>query len=282
MFCLPQSMPCWRRRSPGSESRVIAPPALAGADLGGQRGAGSAQRRAELGARLARALVGARRPRPTASRASRRADASPGSAAGRRRPCRTGRRRTRWRLLGRADVRRPASPGDRGAGLAAAAGRRRSRRARPSRARRVRMRRVPCRGTRARRPPKAPVSAGWSLAFGVVPSPTGTSRHQLRVRVDHHVDGARLRRGSPAAGRRARRGGRRARSRCADLQPGGVGELHPGVAPAAGELRRRAEPFAVDAEPDAVDELQRLRPDAAHLAGDVPAVGVEACRPGSP
>ena len=38
----------------------------------------------------------------------------------------------------------------------------------------------------------------------------------------------------------------------------------------------RVEPLAVDGEPDAVDELQRLRPDAAHLTADVPALRVEA------
>ena len=59
-------------------------------------------------------------------------------------------------------------------------------------------------------------------------------------------------------------------------QPGGGGQVELGVAPPARELGRRTDPLAVDAEPHAVDELERLRPDTAHLAGDVPAVGVEA------
>jgi len=64
-----------------------------------------------------------------------------------------------------------------------------------------------------------------------------------------------------------------------------VGALHPEacgirqvisrVAPPAGELRRRTDPLPVEAEPHTVDELQRWRPHAAHLARDVPAVGVE-------
>jgi hypothetical protein len=34
--------------------------------------------------------------------------------------------------------------------------------------------------------------------------------------------------------------------------------------------------LVVDAEPDAVHQLERLAPDAAHLAGDVPAVCIPA------
>src|SRR3954451_8471334 len=48
------------------------------------------------------------------------------------------------------------------------------------------------------------------------------------------------------------------------------------VAAATGEARGGPGPAAVDAEPDPVRELERRRPDAAHLARDVPAVGVEA------
>jgi hypothetical protein len=60
------------------------------------------------------------------------------------------------------------------------------------------------------------------------------------------------------------------------LQPAGVGEGVARVAIAAGELGRRSDPLVADAEPDSVDELQRRAPHAAHLAGGVPAVGVEA------
>jgi hypothetical protein len=38
----------------------------------------------------------------------------------------------------------------------------------------------------------------------------------------------------------------------------------------------RADPFVVEAEPDAIDELERRAPDTAHLTADVPAVRVEA------
>jgi hypothetical protein len=48
------------------------------------------------------------------------------------------------------------------------------------------------------------------------------------------------------------------------------------VAAAAREARRGPDPLVADAEPDAVRELVRRRPHAAHLAGDVPAVSVEA------
>jgi hypothetical protein len=58
-------------------------------------------------------------------------------------------------------------------------------------------------------------------------------------------------------------------------EPGGVGQLHPRVAPAAREPLGPPDPVAVDREPDAVDELQRRGPYAAHLAGDVPALAVE-------
>jgi hypothetical protein len=65
-------------------------------------------------------------------------------------------------------------------------------------------------------------------------------------------------------------------TRALDIQTGDVTEIEPGVAPATREPLRVADPPVVDAEPDAVDQLQRRRPDAAHLAGDVPAVRVEA------
>ena len=61
-----------------------------------------------------------------------------------------------------------------------------------------------------------------------------------------------------------------------ERQPGGGGQVKLGVAPAAREPRGWANPLVVDAEPHAVDELERLGPQPAHLAGDVPAVGVEA------
>ena len=102
-------------------------------------------------------------------------------------------------------------------------------------------------------------------------------RHQLGVRVDHHLDGLLVPRGvrqleadqgaPPAVG-------------------GDVGALEPqpahrrqvvaDVALPARELPRRADPLLVDAEVDGVEQLQRGRDDAAHLARDVPAVGVEA------
>ena len=57
-FCLPQSTACCSRRSPGSESRVIAPRARG--RRSSPRAAGRVpQRGAQLGARVTRALVGA-------------------------------------------------------------------------------------------------------------------------------------------------------------------------------------------------------------------------------
>ena len=100
---------------------------------------------------------------------------------------------------------------------------------------------------------------------------------QLGVHVD--LDRHRLRRVGwrcPARARRAPRGGRPGRSRSGAAQAGGRRQVVARVAAPAGELRRRPDPLVLDAEPDAVGELERRRPDPAHLAGDVPAVGVEA------
>ena len=101
--------------------------------------------------------------------------------------------------------------------------------------------------------------------------------HQLGVRVDLDRDRAGARPGFVIL-RPNRRGPAAVRGEVGALerQPGGGGQVELGVAPPARELGGRPDPFAVDAEPHAVDELQRLRPDPAHLAGDVPAVGVEA------
>ncbi len=109
-----------------------------------------------------------------------------------------------------------------------------------------------------------------------VVEPPRIGGHQLGVRIDHHGRGALAATGvreleaeehrAPAVGRVVG---------ALHAQAGGVGEVHLRVAPAAVEAGGRSDPLAVDAEPDAVDELQRRRPDAAHLARDVPAVGVE-------
>ena len=100
--------------------------------------------------------------------------------------------------------------------------------------------------------------------------------HELGVRVDLDRDGlvGRCRVGQLQPEEGAPVGvGREVRA--LHLQAAGVGQVVAGVAPAARELRGGPDPLVVDAEPDAVDELQRGRPDAAHLAGAVPAVGVE-------
>jgi hypothetical protein len=52
-----------------------------------------------------------------------------------------------------------------------------------------------------------------------------------------------------------------------------VGQLHLDVAEAAAEAGGGAERPAVDREPDAVQQLERRRPEAAHLAADVKAHG---------
>ena len=54
-----------------------------------------------------------------------------------------------------------------------------------------------------------------------------------------------------------------------DLQAVDRRQRHLRVAEARGEARRRADPLAVDAEPDAVEQLDRRGPDAAHLAARV-------------
>ena len=127
----------------------------------------------------------------TVLRAARRAG-RPSSAAGRRCPCRTGRRRTRgWRH------RRLARPGRRadraglraavaGAGLAAARRQRRRRRARRSRAAsRSGAGACPGRGRRARRRRSCRCrrAAGSRSAYGAVEAPR-VARDQLGVRVD--------------------------------------------------------------------------------------------------
>ena len=104
----------------------------------------------------------------------------------------------------------------------------------------------------------------------------GILPHQLGVGVDRELGGA----------RRAGVADRQSEQHAASAVGHDVGPGHPetrggrqvvaGVAPAAGELRRRADPRPVQPEPDPVEQFHRRRPDPAHLAGDVPAVGVEA------
>jgi hypothetical protein len=99
--------------------------------------------------------------------------------------------------------------------------------------------------------------------------------HQLGVGVDGQLRGPR----PPGVGDReteqhtAAPIGRQVRA--LESQARGVGQIVARVAPPARELRRRSDPLAVEPEPHPVDELQRRRPHPAHLAGDVPAVGVE-------
>ena len=100
--------------------------------------------------------------------------------------------------------------------------------------------------------------------------------HQLGVGVDRDADGAR---GAGVGQRepeqhRAVPVGREIGS--LHVQAAHVGKPEAGVAVAREEARRRADPVAVDPEPDAVGELERRRPDSAHLAGDVKTVGIEA------
>ena len=58
-----------------------------------------------------------------------------------------------------------------------------------------------------------------------------------------------------------------------DLQAVDRRQRHLHVAEARGEARRRPDPLAVDAEPDAVEQLDRRGPDATHLAAGVKAHG---------
>jgi len=58
-----------------------------------------------------------------------------------------------------------------------------------------------------------------------------------------------------------------------DLHASGRWQRHLRVAEARGEVCRRPDPLAVDAEPDAVEQLDRRGPDATHLAAGVKAHG---------
>ena len=100
--------------------------------------------------------------------------------------------------------------------------------------------------------------------------------HQLGVRIDGKLCG--FGRGTGVGDREAEQGsaapvGHEVRARHA--QAGRARQVIFGVTPATRELRRGTDPVAVEPEPDAVDQLQWRRPYAAHLAGDVPSVGVE-------
>ena len=106
--------------------------------------------------------------------------------------------------------------------------------------------------------------------------PPRVSAHQLGMGVDldgHGPGGARVGHPQPEQDGAIGVGGEVGPLQ---LQPLQSRELVAGVAPSAGEPGGLTGPLVADPEPDPVDELQRRRPDASHLAGDVPAVGVEA------
>ena len=58
-----------------------------------------------------------------------------------------------------------------------------------------------------------------------------------------------------------------------DLHAAGRRQRHLRVAEARGEARRRPDPLAVDAKPDAIKQFDWRGPDAAHLAAGVKAHG---------
>ncbi len=94
----------------------------------------------------------------------------------------------------------------------------------------------------------------------------GVGRHELRVGLHGQVEGLlgaggrEVQADEHAAGLPGHEVG------ALDAQPGLAGQRHLHVAVAARELRRRSDPRAVEAEPDAVEQLHGRRPDAAHLA----------------
>ena len=247
-FCLPQSMPSCSRRSPGSESLVQSPSSSRAAIL-------LLQRRGRVASRPCRARRGrrpgpcrSRRRRPTASRVLR-PGRGPRSAAARPCPCRTGRRRRGWASPAAVQTVVALVAAVAVAGLTAGRGAGRSRRARRSRAARSSgAAACPARGRRSRPPSKAG-GVGQVLArvgLGVVEAPR-VRAHQLRVGVDLHRDGAR---GDGRVGQleaeHAARPPSGAKSVRLTFRPPVSGRSMLGVAPAAGELRRLADPLVVD------------------------------------
>ncbi len=99
--------------------------------------------------------------------------------------------------------------------------------------------------------------------------------HQLGVSI--HVNGDRLRHTRIGDAQAEQRRSMRVGSEVSPLesQPRSTRQRVARISPPAEELRRRSEPRVVDSEPHAVDQLHRRCPYAAHLAADVPAVGVE-------
>ena len=267
--------------------RRAASPASGAPAARGARSCGRARRPGRRAQRRARDAPRrdprpSRPPRPTAS-SSRPPARSARSGAGR--PCRvrTGRRRT-----GSAAPRpcRRCRPGRRGS----------SRPSRPRPASRFAATSaaqscgsafgcgsLPCSRKTSALPSNAAVSARLSLACGItsVEAPR-VGAEQLGVRVHLHRDRPRGRaRVAHVQPEQRRAAAVRREVRAAQLEPGGRRQVHLGVAPAAPEARRGADPLVVDAEPDAVDQLERRRPHAAHLARDVPAVARRSGRPRS-
>ena len=257
-------MPCSSSRSPGRSTCVRLATCVAARHLrlraraSGSASAASSSRRRRGGARPP--------SRPRRSRASRcrPSGCRAGSAAGRPRPCP---RRCRRSAPGAG----PSDRADHGRLLRAAEARAggrvdrllaRADERRPSRA--ARRRRA------GRRTPSA--ESGWLKARRVRGRPAPRVRaHQLRVRVDRHdrpLPAARWS-GSVSPNSAPRRPSGTKSVRCT-VSPFGPGQVHLRVARAGREFRRRPDPLPVDAEPDAVEQLQRRRPHAAHLTADVP------------
>ena len=279
-FCLPQSIESLQALVAGERQlRVLAQRRRARRSSPAAAPSGLAVRRRYSLARPLRASRPSRRPR-SRSWPSRRRGCARGSAGARRCRGRTGRRRIR-------SASAPAS-----GPAAQACGRRR----RARRSRRRCARRAACGSSRR---PRCSACATPADAAGVAELQRGAVErarvgdvvarvrdrpgeaprvlaHQLGVRVD--ADARRLR-----AARRVRQLEAEQRAAAAvghevgPLEPEGADrrELRPGVAPAAREAGGLAGPFAVDAEVERVEQLERRRDDPAHLTGDVPAVGVE-------
>ena len=241
---------------------------------------GLALERAWPGRRPRRPAARGRRPGPCPSpppRSTRSPSRARGrgrrSAAGRRCPCRTGRRRRR--SAGACPRARPPRAGctRRPPGRRGGPGRSRPT---PPRGRSRPARRSRGRGRPGGRSRRRPCRAGCRRLARRRPPPR-VGAHQLGVGVD--LDLGRAGGAARVAQLEPEQHGAAAvhrEVRAAQLEAVGVGQVHAGVAPAAGEVGAWPTHWSLDAEPDAVGELQRRRPDAAHLAGDVPAVRVPA------
>ena len=277
-FCLPHWTAFCSSRSPGSDTTVLSRQRVARGDLALQLAGGVREGAGQLGLRVRQALVRAGHRDPQRRRAvggQRHAvvELAAGALAERA-------------VVARARRRGAVGGGARGAGLRAAevaaggGGRPRGRGPVGGDERRVVVDGYAAADRAVVGEDERAVLEGAVIGHvGALVGRGGAPRvgaHELGVRVDVHGDRPRRARVGQLEAEQHRPVGVGREVGALQLQPVGVGQVVARVAPAAGEARRLADPRAVDPEPDAVHELERRRPHAAHLARGVPAVGIEA------